>query len=57
MKIEMIDELLKDCKTSEDIFGEGGLFSITKQHGTCYSLKAPNKAPKKIAWFIRILSY
>lgn len=25
MKLEMIDELLKDCKTSEDIFGEGGL--------------------------------
>ena len=25
MKVEMIDELLKDCKTSEDIFGEGGL--------------------------------
>lgn len=25
MKVEMIDELLKDCKTSEDIFGENGL--------------------------------
>lgn len=25
MKVEMIDELLKDCKTTDDIFGEGGL--------------------------------
>ena len=24
MKVEMIDELLKECKTSDDIFGEGG---------------------------------
>lgn len=26
MKVELIDELIKDCKTKEDIFGEGGLF-------------------------------
>ncbi len=25
MKVEMIDELLKECKTSDDIFGEDGL--------------------------------
>jgi putative transposase len=25
MKVEMLDELLKDCKTAEDIFGESGL--------------------------------
>ena len=25
MKVEMIDELIKDCKTQEDIFGENGL--------------------------------
>lgn len=25
MKVEMLDELLKDCKTSDDIFGENGL--------------------------------
>src|SRR3989338_5391641 len=25
MKVEMIDELIKDCKTSDDIFGENGL--------------------------------
>jgi len=25
MKIELIDELIKDCKTSDDIFGENGL--------------------------------
>ena len=25
MKVEMIDELLKNCKTSDDIFGENGL--------------------------------
>jgi transposase-like protein len=25
MKVEMLDDLLKDCKTSEDIFGENGL--------------------------------
>lgn len=26
MKVEMIDELLKGCKTQEDIFGENGVF-------------------------------
>jgi len=26
MKVEMIDELLKDCKTQEDVFGEHGVF-------------------------------
>lgn len=25
MKAEMIDELIKDCKTADDIFGENGL--------------------------------
>ena len=25
MKVEILDELLKDCKTAEDIFGENGL--------------------------------
>jgi len=25
MKTEVLDELLKDCKTQEDIFGENGL--------------------------------
>src|SRR5271154_3307552 len=25
MKVEMIDQLLKECKTSDDIFGENGL--------------------------------
>jgi len=25
MKVELLDELLKDCKTSDDIFGENGL--------------------------------
>src|SRR3990167_1015908 len=25
MKVELIDELIKDCKTSDDIFGENGL--------------------------------
>lgn len=25
MKIEMLDDLLRDCKTAEDIFGENGL--------------------------------
>jgi len=26
MKVEIIDELLKDCKTQEDVFGENGIF-------------------------------
>ena len=26
MKVELIDELLKGCKTQEDVFGEGGIF-------------------------------
>lgn len=25
MKVELLDELIKDCKTSDDIFGENGL--------------------------------
>ena len=25
MKVEVIDEMLKNCKTSDDIFGENGL--------------------------------
>lgn len=25
MKTEVLDELLKDCRTAEDIFGAGGL--------------------------------
>ena len=28
MKVEMIDELLKNCKTSDDIFGENGLVKV-----------------------------
>ena len=26
MKVELLDELLKDCKTQEDIFGDKGIF-------------------------------
>ena len=26
MKVEIIDELLKDCKIQEDVFGENGIF-------------------------------
>ena len=25
MKVELLDEILKDCKTASDIFGEGGI--------------------------------
>ncbi len=26
VKVEIIDELLKDCKTQKDVFGEDGVF-------------------------------
>ncbi len=43
MKVEMIDELLKECKTSDDIFGEGGLVKSADRTGTTSGI---NHAPR-----------
>lgn len=40
MKVEVLDELLKDCKTSDDIFGENGLVKQFVKSITERALKA-----------------